>query len=108
MNRKIITISGSYRFRDMMMEAYHELTKWGHLVWLPDIPDKNAEESTPHSISAYFTHAEKIRRSDILVVICPGNYIGESTHVECNYAKACHVRIFYAKTIDDLLEFYES
>ena len=108
MDRKIITISGSYRFRDMMMEAYHELTKWGHLVWLPDIPDKNAEGSTPHSVSAYLTHIEKIRRSDILVVICPKMYIGASTRVECSYAMACQIPTFFAESIDDLLEFHDS
>ena len=108
MNRKIITISGSYRFRDMMMEAYHELTRWGHLVWLPDIPDKNAEGSTPHNVSAYFTHAEKIRRSDHLIVICPGDYIGESTLAECKYALACHVPIVYIRDLDDLLVFHDS
>ncbi len=108
MQRKIITISGSYRFRDMMMDAYDELTKWGHLVWLPGLPRENAKGSTPHSVSAYFTHAEKIRRSDYLVVICPGDYIGESTSVELNYASACHIPIAYIRDLDDLLVFHDS
>lgn len=69
---KIITICGSMRFKNIMIDCYNELTSKGYLVFLPffgEVTNENME--TIHEV-----HYEKIRMSDYVVIVDSNKGIG--------------------------------
>lgn len=102
---KVITLSGSSRFIDIMAVAAWELEKLGYITlschllpqWYTppkgDLqPDHQAEaEGVEKVLDA--VHLRKIDMSDELMVIDWGGYIGESTHQEMSHAETRGVPI---------------
>lgn len=88
MKPQIICLCGSTRFKHEFEIANREATLAGAIVVAPGVfghadgitllaEDKNKLDAL---------HLEKIRMADHVWVICPGNYIGESTRREIEFA----------------------
>lgn len=87
---KIITICGSYKFKETMRSAYRQLTDKGYIVLFPAM---GCEE---HDKEWYLKlHFEKIEMSDAVFIVDVNNYIGESTSLEIKKARECEKKIFY-------------
>ncbi|WP_228981445.1 hypothetical protein [Streptomyces sp. DH12] len=90
---EIVCICGSTRFMDAMTAVDQELTFAGHIVVKPGCDMKN-----PHPLWADpdtadrgkrrldGLHRAKIRLADRVLVV--GDYIGDSTRAEIDYARA--------------------
>ena len=79
--KKIITICGSYKFKDQMVATYKQLTDMGFIVLFP------AMGCEQHDKDWYLKlHFEKIKMSDAIFVVDVDGYVGESTRAEINKA----------------------
>lgn len=96
---KVITMCGSTRFKEEHLKEIKRLTLEGNVVLsCPfynhyDIGDN--ELSKDHFELLDALHLEKINMSDAIFVINPGNYIGESTKKEIEYAISKGKEIIY-------------
>ena len=85
----IITICGSLRYTRYMLQAHHELSNQGFMVFLPDI---NLEapiptKSSPMNEDAQILHDAKISFGDAVLIMNLDGYIGESTYHEWKLAR---------------------
>jgi hypothetical protein len=101
----IVCLCGSTKFRDEFEQANYELTMAGAIVlsvgfyWnsprhgegvgLPDDPAERAE--TKRRLDEL--HLRKIDLADLVVVVNPGGYVGESTAREVAYARSHGKRV---------------
>ena len=94
---KIITVCGSYKFKDEMIEMTEKLTIMGKCILTPN-------ELTRHGKDAYTKdealmidkmHKEKIKLSDAILVVNVNGYIGNSTNSEIEYAKLLNKEVLY-------------
>ncbi len=102
---KVITLCGSTRFKDEFIEAQKRLTLQGCIVisvglfghsgdtevW--DNMDEGELTKTKEMLDDM--HKRKIDMADGIYVINVGNYIGDSTRSEIEYAKATGKTIEY-------------
>jgi len=90
MKREIITLCGSTRFKDQFKEIERKLTMDGKIVLPPAFYGKaeGLEYSPEMAKLLWELHVDKINISDGIYVINPGEYIGESTKKEIDYAKS--------------------
>lgn len=84
---KIVTLSGSTRFRDNLLEVYNELTMEGYIV-LADFTDHSKQNEGNWKELVDKLHLEKIDLADELFVVNVNGYIGDSTKREIEYAKS--------------------
>lgn len=85
----IITLCGSYKFVDEMLEIGRKLTEKSHIVLYPAIGCKE------HDIDWYLNlHFQKIEMSDAIFVVDIIGYIGESVTKEIERAMMYGKRIF--------------
>ena len=84
----IITICGSTRFKDEIVEAAKNLTMDNHIVLAPCIfhHADNMELTAEQKIRLDNLHKEKINMSDAIFVVNKDGYIGESTYGEIDWA----------------------
>ena len=89
----IITICGSYKFKDKMFDIYRQLTEMGYLVFLP------AFNCGEHGSNWYLRlHFKKIAMSDAIYVVDVDGYTGDSTRSEMCYAEGMKKTIYrYSK-----------
>ena len=94
---KIITICGSYRFREEMLGMAEKLTLAGNCVLTPIELSKTSKEAYTEEEALMIDkmHKEKIRLSDAIFVVNVGGYIGKSTRSEVEYAKSLNKEILY-------------
>lgn len=94
---KIITICGSIKFKEDMMNLAIKLELEGNCVLTPIIPDKIDKDSfTEEDMSIINNmHKEKIKLSDAIFVVNIDNYIGSSTKSEIEFAKSLNKEIMY-------------
>lgn len=93
----IITICGSSRFKDEIMQVAHNLTMQGHIILMPCVfhhADKE-ELTTEQKICLDNLHKEKINLSDAIFVVNVNGYIGESTFGEIDWANRMKKQIFF-------------
>ena len=102
---KVITLCGSTRFKEQFIEAQKRLTLQGCIVisvglfghsgdtevW--DNMDEGELTKTKEMLDDM--HKRKIDMADGIYVINVGNYIGDSTRSEIEYAKATRKTIEY-------------
>lgn len=102
---KVVTLCGSTRFRDEFFEVQKKLTLdrcivisvglFGHSgdseVW--EGMDEGTRTRTKEMLDDM--HKRKIDMADEIFVINPGEYIGESTRSEIEYAKAKGMQVRY-------------
>lgn len=93
---KIITICGSLKFKNKMMEMAIKLELEGSVVLTPIYPitDDNVYNKK-EIIMLGKMHKEKINLSDAIFVVNVDGYIGESTKSEIEYAKEHNKEIIY-------------
>ena len=88
---KVITLCGSTKFKDKFIKAQKELTLKGYIVISPCLfahsGDKDALNNDIREMLDDM-HKRKIDMSDAIMVIDVGDYIGESTKKEIEYAKS--------------------
>jgi hypothetical protein len=102
-----ITLCGSAKFEQQFKEMNERLSLAGHVVYSLAIypSDKGGDKdwySPAQKERLDAVHFAKIRNSDAIYVIAPGNYIGESTQKEIDYARKLKKKIFSASPIDYL------
>ena len=88
---KVITLCGSTKFKDEFIKAQKELTLKGYIVISPCLfAHSGDEEALNDDIREMLDgmHRRKIDMSDAIMVIDVGDYIGESTKKEIEYAKS--------------------
>ena len=93
---KIITICGSLKFKNKMMEMAIKLELEGNVVLTPIYPiTDNNIYSKKEIIMLGKMHKEKINLSDAIFVVNVDGYIGDSTKSEIEYAKKLNKEIMY-------------
>ena len=94
---KIITVCGSYKFKDEMIQITEKMTLMGNCMLTPN-------ELTRHGKDAYTKdealmidkmHKEKIKLSDAILVVNVNGYIGNSTNSEIEYDKLLNKEVLY-------------
>jgi len=100
--RKVITLCGSMRYLNAIMNTYTRLCEEGHIVFLPGLYDFltvpiNPEPHVMTKIERHISleqvnarqelHFSKIRMSDYVLVVNPGGYYGENTKEEIDFAR---------------------
>lgn len=92
----IITICGSTKFKDEMLNTAKELTLNGIIVLMPFVFAHCGDEITDEQkILLDRLHFDKIKMSDAIFVVNVNNYICESTKNEIKYAKKLGKIIIY-------------
>ena len=93
---KIITICGSLKYQNIMMEVAQKLTMEGNCVLTPTYPvikEYNITEIEMNNLKE--SHLKRIELSDAIYVLNVDNYIGESTKKEIDYATSLNKEIIY-------------
>lgn len=95
---KIITISGSMKFKKEMIESASKLELEGNIViqcvYCDGIPLTEQDHKVLNDI-----HLKKIALSDAIFVVNVGGYIGSSTKKEIEYAKKLNKEVLYLEPI---------
>lgn len=95
---KVVTICGSMRFQNEMINIAAELeTKYNYCVIQCVYGLKNIKEEEKKQIGDI--HYKKIDISDAIYVVNIGGHIGESAKQEIEYAKAHNKEIIYHESI---------
>jgi nucleoside 2-deoxyribosyltransferase len=100
-----ISICGSMKHSDRMVEIGHTLEQLGMKVFLPNIGENSdyssltEQEATEHKSRMIRDHLEKIKQSDaVLIVNEPlksiDGYIGANTFLEMGFAYALEKKIY--------------
>ena len=94
---KIITICGSLKFKNKMIEVAEKLELQENAVITPIYPtNSNKDAYTDEQVDVLDKmHKEKIKISDAIYVVNVGGYIGTSTKSEIEYAKSLGKEILY-------------
>ena len=91
---KVITICGSFKYSQKMMEMGEKLQLQGDCVILPNFPTKDTY--TEEEIKMFGQmHKEKIRLSDAIFVVDVDGYIGNATQSEIKFAESLNKEIIY-------------
>ncbi len=96
---KIVTMCGSFKFRDLMIKEAIALEFKGNIVLMPIFPislEENAYTDGEKKILGDI-HKERIKLSDAIYVVNEDNYIGSSTKEEIELAKSLGKEIIYYK-----------
>lgn len=94
---KIITVCGSLKFKDEMMQITEKMALQGNCmlsVIYPTKTDKDAYTEEEKDILGKM-HKERIRLSDAILVVNIDNHIGSSTKNEIEFAKSLNKEIIY-------------
>lgn len=93
---KVITICGSLKYQNIMMEEAQKLTMEGNCVLTPTYPViKDYKISQEEMNNLKESHLKRIELSDAIYVLNVDNYIGESTSIEIDYASSLNKEIIY-------------
>ena len=94
--RKIITLCGSTRFKDVFHKVASEYTLMGYIVLMPHCyyDENNARPDLKDVLTDVYR--DMIEMSDEVLVVNPYGYIGESTKEEIKWAQdLCKVIKYY-------------
>ncbi len=93
---KVVTLCGSTKFKDEYMRVQKELTLKGFIVISVGLFGHLGDDITDdQKIMLDDMHKRKIDMADEIFVIDPGEYIGDSTRSEIEYAEATGKKVFY-------------
>ncbi len=95
---KIITVCGSLKFYKEMMEIAEKVELQGNCMLVPIYnPSKSSKDDFTEEEADMLgkMHKEKIKLSDAILVVNVGNYIGNSTAKEIEFAKSLNKEIMY-------------
>lgn len=99
---KIITVCGSLKFKEQIMQITEQMELQGNCmlsIIYPTNPDKDAY-TTAEAEMLDAMHKEKIKLSDAILVVDIDRYIGNSTKSEIEYAKKLGKEIVYYSEIE--------
>lgn len=93
----IITICGSSKFKDEILDAAQKLTLDNHIILAPCIfhHADNIELTEEQKIRLDNLHKEKINMSDAIFVVNKDGYIGESTFSEIDWAQRMKKEVYF-------------
>ena len=95
----IITICGSLKFYNQMLDIYSGLTARGWIVFFPSVSANHRMElrKSVEEISnlMYNIHKKKIEMSDSIIIVDVDNYVGADTTKEIEYAKELGIPVTY-------------
>lgn len=94
---KIITVCGSYQFKNEMMEITEMMALKGNCMITPihlTKQDKGAY-TEEELLTLGKMHYEKIKLSDAILVVNVKGYIGNSTQKEIEYAENLNKEVLY-------------
>lgn len=93
----VITLCGSVKFKEEFKKIQEELTLAGNIVLTPNFFHSVKKEEINNETKKMLDemHKQKIDMSDEIYVINVGEYIGESTKSEIEYAKTKNKKISY-------------
>lgn len=99
---KVITICGSMKYKDKMLEVGEKLGLQGNCIITPLFTTKqNKDEYTKEDIqNLKLAHFKRIELSDAIFVVNVDGYIGESTKLEIEHAKSLNKEIMYLTDLD--------
>lgn len=94
---KVITVCGSMKFQNEMMEIAEKMELQGNCMLCPVFPTKTDKDAyTAEQIETFGKmHKEKIKLSDAILVVNVEHYIGSSTKSEIEFAKSLHKEVIY-------------
>ena len=93
---KTITLCGSMKFKNEMMQTEEKLAFEGNCILTPIFStNENAERTEEQLQKLKESHFKKIELSDAICVVNVDNYIGKSTNLEIEYAKELGKEIMY-------------
>ena len=97
----VITICGSTRFKDQILEVAEGLTLDGHIVMMPTVfrhDDPNL--TTEMRIRLENQHREMINKSDAIFVVNVDKYIGEATYSMLDWATRMKKEVYFLEEIN--------
>ena len=102
MRRPVVTICGSTRFEQEIIEARKQWTLRGYIVLGPELfghgsDSMRVDDELKQKLDQL--HRDKIEMADIVYVVNPGGYIGTSTLAEIKYAISLGKDIQYMEVI---------
>ena len=100
-----ITICGSTRFKDQILEVAEGLTLDGHIVMMPTVfrhDDPNL--TTEMRIRLENQHREMIYKSDAIFVVNVDKYIGEATYSMLDWATRMKKEVYFLEEINPQTE----
>lgn len=100
--RKIITLCGSSRFKDVFHKVASEYTLMGYIVLMPHCYFENNARPDLKDVLVD-VHRDMISMSDEVLVINPGGYMGESTKEEIKWAEAQNKVVKYYEEPTEVL-----
>ncbi len=92
---KIITVCGSLKYQNEMMEITEKMARQGNCMLTPVYSTGKYGCSDEEKKLLGKEHFEKIKLSDSVLIVNVDNYIGESTTKEIEYAKSLDKEIIY-------------
>ena len=93
---KVVTICGSMKFKDKMMEVTRDLENKNKYVVIQCVYSNDRFNEEEQVLLADL-HYKKIDISDVIYVVNVDGYIGTSTKKEIEYAKSLNKKIIYMK-----------
>ena len=101
-HRKIVTICGSSKFKEEILQANQDLTLLGYMVFIDGVfaHADNVDLYEEEKKQLDDLHKEKILVSDAIYVVNKDGYIGESTKSEIEFAKEHNKEIMYLESIE--------
>ena len=93
---KVVTICGSMKFKDKMMEVTRDLEIKNKYVVIQCVYSNDRFNEEEQVLLADL-HYKKIDISDVIYVVNVDDYIGTSTKKEIEYAKSLNKKIIYMK-----------
>lgn len=100
---KIITLCGSYKFKDEMAEVAEIMTLAGNCMLTPNELTRESKDDYTEEEARMIDlmHKEKIRISDAILVVNAEKYIGKSTQNEIEFAEKLGKEILYLTDLMD-------
>lgn len=94
---KVITVCGSYKYKNEMKEITEKMALKGNCMLTPiELTKPNKEAYTKEeALMIDKMHKEKIKLSNAILVVNVGGYIGNSTKSEIEYAKSLNKEVLY-------------
>ena len=99
---KVITVCGSLKFQNEIMEVAEKLNKTGVCVLTPVYPyNKELKLSDSDIDNMKKAHFKRIELSDSIFVVNVNGYVGESTKKEIEFVKEKGKEIIYYIDLTD-------
>jgi hypothetical protein len=90
-----ICISGSTKFKDEILKISKILNENNISHFLPIMEFPKELETAEMTTKYVFEHFKKMRDSEIILVVNPNGYIGNSVKIEIGFAKGLGKRLIY-------------